>query len=243
MHAVRVDVHGGPEVLTAREVADPEPEFRPGSDAARETGPGAGEVLVRTVASSLNPVDWKTRARDVGPALPVTLGWDLAGIVVASSAPEFAAGDRVIAMSAQLATGPGTWAELVRLPARLLAHAPRTLTLAEAATLPLAGLAVPLARQAGVSVDGLVFRPEHIGIVREFGASTVTHSVAELPQGAYDAVLDTAGADVTRAFTAGGSYLSVSTRGPRRTGGPGRRGAAEGAGGRVLPPHPGADGP
>ncbi|MER8056504.1 MULTISPECIES: hypothetical protein [unclassified Streptomyces] len=40
MHAVRVDVHGGPEVLTVREVADPEPEFRPGSDAARETGQG-----------------------------------------------------------------------------------------------------------------------------------------------------------------------------------------------------------
>ncbi|WP_243878213.1 hypothetical protein [Streptomyces sp. SUK 48] len=124
MHAVRVDVHGGPEVLTVREVADPEPESRPGPDAAGETGPGAGEVLVRTAASSLNPVDWKTRAWDVGPALPVTLCWDLAGIVVASSAPEFAAGDRVIAMSAQLATGLDTWAELVLLPARLLAHAP-----------------------------------------------------------------------------------------------------------------------
>ncbi|WP_258399362.1 MULTISPECIES: hypothetical protein [unclassified Streptomyces] len=39
MHAVRVDVHGGPEVLTVREVADPEPEFRPGPDAA-----GAGRA-------------------------------------------------------------------------------------------------------------------------------------------------------------------------------------------------------
>ncbi|MGW4890308.1 NADP-dependent oxidoreductase [Streptomyces murinus] len=243
MRAVRIDAHGGPEVLTVREIADPEPESGPTPDASAESdaepGPGAGEVLVRTVASSLNPVDWKTRAWDVGPALPATPGWDLAGIVVASSAPQFAVGDRVIAMSAQIATGLGTWAELVRLPVRLLAHAPKTLTLAEAATLPLAGttavqalaalrlesrtrllvtgaagavggLAVQLARQAGVSVDGLVSRPEHAAVVREFGASTVTHSVAELPQGAYDAVLDTAGVDVSRALADGGSYISVS---------------------------------
>ncbi|MER6332953.1 NADP-dependent oxidoreductase [Streptomyces sp. NPDC001034] len=225
MRAVQIDVHGGPEVLTVREVDDPEP--------------GVGEVLVRTVASSLNPVDWKTRAWDVGPALPRTLGWDLAGIVVASRSPQFAVGDRVIAMSAQLATGLGTWAELVRLPERLLAHAPVTLTLAQAATLPLAGttavqalaalrpgsrtrllvtgaagavggLAVQLARQAGAAVDGLVSRPEHIEVVREFGATSVTHSVAELPTGAYDAVLDTAGVDVSPALADGGLYVSVS---------------------------------
>ncbi|MFH7334112.1 NADP-dependent oxidoreductase [Streptomyces sp. KHY 26] len=225
MRAVRIDVRGGPEVLTVREVDDPEP--------------GAGEVLVRTVASSLNPVDRKTRAWDVGPALPGTLGWDLAGVVVASPSPRFAVGDRVIAMSAQPATGLGTWAELVRLPERLLAHAPATLTLAQAATLPLAGttavqalaalrpktrtrllvtgaagavggLAVQLARQADVAVDGLVSRPEHIDVVREFGASAVTHSVAELPAGAYDAVLDTAGVDVSSALADGGLYVSVS---------------------------------
>ncbi|MFH8342500.1 NADP-dependent oxidoreductase [Streptomyces sp. AM6-12] len=239
MRAVRIDAHGGPEVLTVREIAAPEPESGLESKSEPESGPGAGEVLVRTVASSLNPVDWKTRAWGVGPALPATLGWDLAGIVVASSAPRFAVGDRVIAMSAQLATGLGTWAELVRLPARLLAHAPTTLTLAEAATLPLAGttavqalaalrlesrtrllvtgaagavggLAVQLARQAGVSVDGLVSRPEHVEVVREFGASTVTRSAAELPPGAYDAVLDTAGVDVSRALADGGSYISVA---------------------------------
>ncbi|MFE2381294.1 NADP-dependent oxidoreductase [Streptomyces misionensis] len=225
MRAVQIDVHGGPEVLTVREVADP--------------APGAGEVLVRTVASSLNPVDWKTRAWDVGPALPATLGWDLAGIVVASDSVRFAVGDRVIAMSAQLATGLGTWAELVRLPERLLAHAPATLTLPEAATLPLAGttavqalaalrledrtrllvtgaagavggLAVQLARRTGVTVDGLVSRPEHIDLVREFGASQVTRSVAELPRGAYDAVLDTAGVDVSAALADGGLYVSIS---------------------------------
>ncbi|GHE58445.1 alcohol dehydrogenase catalytic domain-containing protein [Streptomyces capitiformicae] len=125
MLAVQIDVHGGPEVLSVREIAEPVP--------------GPGEVLVRTVASSLNPVDWKTRAWDVGPEFPMTLGWDLAGIVVASSSAEFAVGDRVIAMSAQMATGRGTWAQLVALPEHLVTHAPTTLSLAEAATLPLAG--------------------------------------------------------------------------------------------------------
>lgn len=62
--AVPIDVHGGPETLIVREV--PEPPC------------GPAQVLVRTVASTLNPVDWKTRTGDVGPALPATLGWDLA---------------------------------------------------------------------------------------------------------------------------------------------------------------------
>ncbi|MEV6850287.1 zinc-binding dehydrogenase [Actinoplanes sp. NPDC051411] len=47
MRAVQIDRHGGIDVLTLREVPVPVP--------------AAGEVLVRTVASSINPVDWKTR--------------------------------------------------------------------------------------------------------------------------------------------------------------------------------------
>ncbi|MFF7652635.1 alcohol dehydrogenase catalytic domain-containing protein [Streptomyces sp. NPDC007983] len=62
MHAVQIDRHGGSDVLTVREIAEP--------------ALAAGEVLIRTTASSLNPVDWKTRDRQVGPPLPATLGWD-----------------------------------------------------------------------------------------------------------------------------------------------------------------------
>ncbi|MEU6094332.1 NADP-dependent oxidoreductase [Streptomyces sp. NPDC047079] len=225
MRAVQIDAHGGPELLTVREIPDPKP--------------GPGEVLVRTVASSLNPVDWKTRAWDVGPAFPMTLGWDLAGIVVESSSAEFAVGDRVIAMSAQVATGRGTWAELVSLPEHLLTRAPAALALAEAATLPLAGttalqalaklglksrsrllvtgaagavggLAVQIARQVGVTVDGLVSRPEHAPQVRELGAESVVHRVADLPGGTYDAVLDTAGVDVSAALADAALYVSIS---------------------------------
>src|SRR3954469_22129695 len=126
MRAVQIDRHGDIDVLQLREVATPEP--------------GPGEVLVRTIASSINPVDWKTRAWDRGPAFPMTLGWDLAGVVVESTVPALRTGDRVVAMSGQLSSGRGTWAEVVALPAGIVTTAPRTVSLAEAATLPLTSL-------------------------------------------------------------------------------------------------------
>ncbi|MFG2287683.1 trypsin-like serine protease [Streptomyces sp. NPDC048595] len=58
-------------------------------------------------------------------------------------------------MSAQIATSRGTWAEQVCLPARLLAAAPTTLALEDAAALPLAGVTAlqalnyPAARRHG----------------------------------------------------------------------------------------------
>jgi NADPH:quinone reductase-like Zn-dependent oxidoreductase len=185
MRAVQIDRHGGIDVLTLREVPTPVP--------------AAGEVLVRTIASSLNPVDWKTRVWDRGPAFPMTLGWDLSGVVAHSTVPRFAPGDRVIAMSGQIATGLGTWADLVAVPARILTAAPRRLPLVEAAALPLAGLtasqalervkpgpgerilltgavggvgslAIQLARRSGARVDALVSRPGHVPAARELGA-------------------------------------------------------------------------
>ncbi len=51
----------------------------------------------------------------------MTMGWDLARIVLASDDARFRCGDRVIAMSAQFATGRGTSAVIVSLPAELVA--------------------------------------------------------------------------------------------------------------------------
>lgn len=227
MRAVQIDRHGGPDVLTLREVAAPEP--------------AAGEVLVRTEASSLNPVDWKTRAWQVGPPLPATLGWDLSGRVVESDDSAHEVGARVIAMSAQIATGRGTWAELVALPGRLLAPAPATVPLADAAALPLAGttalqalratglssgerilvvgavgavggLVVQLARLTGAHVDALVSRPGHEPAAVELGAERVWHRPQDLPRGRYAAVLDTAGADVASALAPGGRFVSIADR-------------------------------
>ncbi|MFC0865906.1 NADP-dependent oxidoreductase [Sphaerimonospora cavernae] len=225
MFAVQIDRHGGPELLTVRDVAPPTPKL--------------GEVLVRTVASTLNPVDWKTRVWDVGPAFPMTLGWDIAGIVIASRTPDFAIGDRVVAMSAQVATGLGTWAELVALPARLVSHAPVSVPLTEAAALPLAGVtafqalarlnlaqgerllvtgavgavgrtAVALAAHGGAVADGLVSREEHLQPARSLGLQHASASIADLKGESYDAIFDTAGVDVSHALASGGRYVSVA---------------------------------
>ncbi|MFK4112161.1 NADP-dependent oxidoreductase [Streptomyces sp. NPDC002176] len=223
--AVQIDRHGGPEVLTVREI--PRPAL------------ADGEVLIAVAASSLNPVDWKTRAWEVGPPPPATLGWDLAGRVVAGEVPAHRVGDEVIAMSAQIATGRGTWAELVALPAHLLASAPTSLPLEDAAALPLAGttalqalraaepapgervlvtgavggvgaLAVQLARHTGARVDALVSRPEHRSAAVELGAERVWHQPADLPSAQYHVVLDTAGVDASHALAHGGRYVSIS---------------------------------
>jgi NADPH:quinone reductase-like Zn-dependent oxidoreductase len=225
VRAVQIDRHGGPEVLRVRAV--PVPTVR------------AGEVLVRTVASSLNPVDWKTRTWDRGPAFPMTLGSDLAGIVVESTVAPFRTGDRVVAFSDQQASGIGTWADLVALPAELLAPAPTRAALTEAATLPLAGLTalqaltamevqstsrvlvagaagavgalfVQLAVQAGATVDGLVSRPGHVEPIRKLGAALVTHDPARLSRGTYAAVFDTAG--LQRAGVQAGPLLGAGGR-------------------------------
>ncbi|KUJ67719.1 alcohol dehydrogenase [Streptomyces albus subsp. albus] len=225
MRAVQIDRHGGPDVLTLREIAAPEP--------------AAGEVLIRTAASSLNPVDWKTRAWEVGPPLPATLGWDISGRVVASNDPAHEVGAQVIAMSAQIATGRGTWAELVALPGHLLAPAPATVPLADAAALPLAGttalqalratelsaderilvvgaagavggLVVQLARLTGAHVDALVSRPGHERAATELGAERAWHRPEDLPRGRYEVVLDTAGTDVAAALVPGGRFVSIA---------------------------------
>lgn len=226
IRAIRITDHGGVDRLTLTD--QPIPTAAP------------GEVLVRVVASSINPVDCKTRAwAGMGPHLPATLGWDLAGVVVASTVPEFATGEAVIAASAQVATGRGTWAEQVALPARLLAPAPRSVSLAEAATLPLAGLTaaqgldhldlpkgsrllvigavggvaglfVQLALLAGHAVDGVVSRPGHVAAGRELGLGTVVTDLAQLGAGTYDAVFDSAGVHPGQTLKPGGTYLSIS---------------------------------
>ena len=109
VRAVQADRPGGPEVLEVREVL------------CTQTGPG--QVLVRTVASSLNPIDRKMRGRE-SLTFPLTLGWDLAGLVVESDVARFRRGNRVIAMTDPLVTGIGAWSDLVALDADVLAFAP-----------------------------------------------------------------------------------------------------------------------
>jgi len=135
MRAIVIDRFGGPEELIVRDLPEPEP--------------GAGEVGIRVAAVAVNPVDLQTRSGVYAAYMgaipfPMTLGWDLAGVVdaVGPGVAGRAVGDRVVALSAQVYTGRGVYAERIVLPAGLCADAPAAAAgdLGTAAALPLAAV-------------------------------------------------------------------------------------------------------
>ena len=130
MKAVRIHQYGGREVLSIDDI--PVPAIAP------------DEVLVRVVATSINPVDWKVRAgylaQMIPHPLPLTLGWDVSGVVTAVGAgvTQWQVGDAVFSRP-DLARD-GTYAEFVAIRANECARKPRTISHVEAASLPLAGI-------------------------------------------------------------------------------------------------------
>ena len=89
--------------------------------------PGPGEVLVRVVASAINPLDVKIlagTAEHARQALPTILGIDVAGIVVAvgDGTTKFQEGDAVYGMAGGVGGCPGSLAEYIAADARLLAR-------------------------------------------------------------------------------------------------------------------------
>jgi NADPH:quinone reductase-like Zn-dependent oxidoreductase len=121
--AIVVHQYGGPEVLKFEEYPDPVA--------------GAGEVLVRVAATSVNPIDYKRRAgltKDFYPLkFPGLIGVDIAGTVVTvgPGVEGFSPGDQVFAMATD------TYAELCVVKAAILAKVPPGLDLILAAALPL----------------------------------------------------------------------------------------------------------
>lgn len=104
--------------------------------------PQAGQVLVRVMASGVNPLDLKIRdgaAAHARHPLPAILGIDLAGVVVAAGAgvAAFQVGDEVYGMTGGVAGVPGSLAEYAAVDASLLALKPAHFSMREAASLPL----------------------------------------------------------------------------------------------------------
>src|SRR5215217_9209171 len=133
MSGVAYDEFGGPEVLTVRDdLADP------------PVGPDT--VLVRVHAAAVNPVDMTIRQGHLASffphRFPIVPGWDVAGVVEAAgpAITAFTPGDEVYGYVRRDDVQWGTTAELVPAPQRCLAHKPESLSFAEAAGLPLAGL-------------------------------------------------------------------------------------------------------
>jgi zinc-binding alcohol dehydrogenase family protein len=108
-----------------------------------DPSPGDHDLLVQVEAVAVNPVDLKVRGRELPPAGQWRLlGWDACGTVVASGAAAAAqgwqTGERV--WYAGALDRPGCQAQLHAVDHRLVARAPRSLTAAAAAALPLTAI-------------------------------------------------------------------------------------------------------
>ena len=126
MKAAVLHEYGGPSKLKYELFDDPKP--------------GPGEVRVRVLAVSVNPVDWKMRSGAAKERFPVqfpgVLGRDVAGIVesLGEDVTSFAEGDKVFAL------GHATYAELCVVKAADLARIPEGLEMTAAGAVPLVSL-------------------------------------------------------------------------------------------------------
>ncbi|WP_228276666.1 zinc-dependent alcohol dehydrogenase family protein [Marinobacter sp. JSM 1782161] len=129
MKAVVIEEFGGPEVFVERDVNTPEP--------------GPGQVRIRVVASSLNPIETKIRSGFVksGPAMPAILNGDVAGVVdkVGAGVSGLVEGDEVFGCAGGVKGWQGALADYMIADARVLAKRTpdMTLPLEECAALPL----------------------------------------------------------------------------------------------------------
>ena len=130
MKAFVVERYGKADTVRASDVPDPQV--------------GQHDVLVRIHAASVNPLDLKTRDGGLKVILPYrapfVLGNDLAGEVVAVGArvTRFTVGDEVYARPDQ--NRIGAFAERIAIHQDDVATKPATLTMEEAASMPLVGL-------------------------------------------------------------------------------------------------------
>lgn len=102
----------------------------------------AGQVLVKVIASGVNPLDTKISKGQGAHArqpLPAVLGMDLAGVVkaVGTGVTQFAVGDEVFGMAGGIGGHQGSLAQYIAVDADLLARKPQNLSMREAAALPL----------------------------------------------------------------------------------------------------------
>ncbi|SHN36211.1 zinc-dependent alcohol dehydrogenase family protein [Chitinophaga sp. CF418] len=101
-----------------------------------------GQVLVKIIASGINPLDTKIKrgeGKHAKQQVPAILGLDLAGIVVSTGegVTSFQPGDEVYGMAGGIGGRQGTLAEYAAVDADLLALKPANLSMQEAAALPL----------------------------------------------------------------------------------------------------------
>jgi len=191
MKVMVIEQFGEPDVFTEKAVTRPELK--------------SGHVLIEVQATSVNSVDVLIRRHGppfLSPSFPAILHSDVAGIVVevASDVKGFKPGDLVYGCAGGLPGMPGALGEFMLADALLIAHKPISLSMAEAAALPLVTLtawealreravvksgqkilvhggaggvghiAVQLAKIAGAQVYATVSTKEKASIVKQLGA-------------------------------------------------------------------------
>lgn len=192
MKAVILTGAGGTDMLKLKEVPDPVLD-------------GPQDVLVRLHAAGLNPVDYKLcRAGGFYPnRLPLILGCDGAGVVeaIGEAVTKFKVGDEVYFFNGGMGgDDQGNYAELTTIQQDYLAAKPDSLTMVEAASVPLVWLtawealfdryslqagetvlihggaggvghmAIQIAKQAGATIITTISSPEKAEFAKSLGA-------------------------------------------------------------------------
>jgi alcohol dehydrogenase len=175
----------------------------------------AGHVVVRVAATSVNTVDTMIRlmGKDlaISPDLPAVLGMDFSGTIeaVGAGVTDFAPGDEVYGCAGGLADLQGTLAQFMLADARLIARKPETLSMREAAALPLVGItafeglqragaragqkvlvhggaggvghvAVQLARHLGADVYATASGGKPMDIIENYGATPIDYKTEKV---------------------------------------------------------------
>ncbi|MDX2319644.1 MAG: zinc-dependent alcohol dehydrogenase family protein [Moritella sp.] len=190
----------------------------------------SGHMVVEVKATSVNPIDTMLRSVELpwSANLPEVLHGDVAGIVVEVSADvaNFQVGDEVYGMAGGLNGVDGALAEFMLVDARLMAQKPKTLTMKQAAALPLVAitsyeaLVHKMNVQAGdnVLIHGATGGVGHIAVqlAKVLGAtvtSTYSPANAELAKtvGADNLVDFTTAtvADYVQAYTGGNGFDKI----------------------------------
>jgi len=231
MKAVMLTGAGGVDMLQLMEVSDPvlkEPQ----------------DVLVRLHASGLNPVDYKLRRKGgfYPNRLPLILGCDGAGVVqaIGAAVTKFKVGDEVFFFNGGMGGDEqGNYAELTVVHQDYLVAKPKSLSMVEAASVPLVWLtawealfercslqagetilihggaggvgyiAIQIAKHAGATVITTISSPEKAKFALSLGADHYINYIEEI---FVDRVLDlTSGKGVDVVFdTVGGQVFANS---------------------------------
>ena len=192
------------------------------------TEPKSGEVIIRVCAAGFNPIDTKIRA-GLAPILndAGVLGCDVSGEVIAvgEGVTHLAVGDSVYGCAGGVKGNGGALAAEMVCDADLLAKAPTSVSLPQAASIPLVAItafealkrlapqadekllvmgasggvgqwATRLATEAGTSVYGTAGSTERVKQLKQQGVNASLHAdVAELSETGFEKVLDTFGGD------------------------------------------------